>query len=160
MSRGVSASDFYLAVPSAVVRFLETDQRTKFLAKPQLRGAEGVEIKFNLGEEIPVLTTAFTPIAGGGSNVNPLTSYNYRQIGIIVNMTPRVTYEDEIVLDLYVENSSLGYADRRRRAVDSEILRRARSRRACGLREGESTLLAGLLAGRRAHVGELAFPDC
>ena len=108
ISRGVSASDFYLAVPSAVVRFLETDQRTKLLAKPQLRGAEGVEIQFNLGEEIPVLTTAFTPIAGGGSNVNPLTSYNYRQIGIIVKVTPRVTYQDEIVLDLYVENSSLG----------------------------------------------------
>ena len=43
ISRGISASDFYLAVPSAVVRFLETDQRTKVMAKPQLRGAEGVD---------------------------------------------------------------------------------------------------------------------
>ena len=73
VSRGISASDFYLAVPSAVVRFLETDNRTKVMAKPQLRGAEGAQLKFNLGEEIPVLTTAFTPIAGGGSNAAAAT---------------------------------------------------------------------------------------
>ena len=41
ISRGISTTDFYLAVPSAVVRFLETDTETKVIAKPQLRGAEG-----------------------------------------------------------------------------------------------------------------------
>jgi type II secretory pathway component GspD/PulD (secretin) len=156
ISRGVSASDFYLAVPSAVVRFLETDQRTKLLAKPQLRGAEGVEIKFNLGEEIPVLTTAFTPIAGGGSNVNPLTSYNYRQIGIIVNMTPRVTYENEIILDLYVENSSLGTPiDVAGQSIPKFSARKVTTR--LRLREGESTLLAGMLADEE-RTSAAGFP--
>jgi general secretion pathway protein D len=104
-----------------------------------------VEIKFNLGEEIPVLTTAFTPIAGGGSNVNPLTSYNYRQIGIIVQMTPRVTYEDEIILDLYLENSSLGTPiDVAGQSIPKFSARKVTTR--LRLREGESTLLAGLLA--------------
>ena len=144
VSRGVSASDFYLAVPSAVVRFLETDQRTKVMAKPQLRGAEGSQLKFNLGEEIPVLSTAFTPIAGGGSNVNPLTSYNYRPIGIIIEMTPRVTYENEIILDLYLENSALGVPiDVAGQSIPSFIARKVTTR--LRLREGESTLLAGLL---------------
>ena len=48
------------------------------------------------------------PIAGGGSNVNPLTSYTYRTVGVKIDMTPRVTYQGEIVLDLYVENSARG----------------------------------------------------
>src|SRR5262245_22084735 len=108
VSRGISAADFYLAVPSAFVRFLENDQRTKIMAKPQLRGAEGATIRFNLGEDVPILSTAFTPIAGGGSNVNPLTSYTYRSVGIIVELTPRVTYQDEIAIDLKLENSALG----------------------------------------------------
>ena len=144
VSRGISASDFYLAVPAAVVRFLEDDQRTKVMAKPQLRGAEGAELKFNLGEEIPVLSTAFTPIAGGGSNVNPLTSYNYRPIGIILEMTPRVTYENEIILDLYLENSSLGVPiNVAGQSIPSFTARKVTTR--LRLREGESTLLAGLL---------------
>ncbi len=135
VSRGVSASDFYLAVPSAAVRFLETDQRTKVMAKPQLRGAEGSQLKFNLGEEIPVLSTAFTPIAGGGSNVNPLTSYNYRPIGIIIEMTPRVTYENEIILDLYLENSALGVPiDVAGQSIPSFVARKVTTR--LRLREG------------------------
>ena len=156
ISRGISASDFYLAVPSAVVRFLETDQRTKVMAKPQLRGAEGSELKFNLGEEIPVLSTAFTPIAGGGSNVNPLTSYTYRQVGIILEMTPRVTYENEIVLDLYLENSALGPPV----DVAGQSIPRFTSRKVTTklrLREGESTLLAGLLADDE-RTGAAGFP--
>jgi type II secretory pathway component GspD/PulD (secretin) len=156
VSRGISASDFYLAVPSAVVRFLETDQRTKVMAKPQLRGAEGSQLKFQLGEEIPVLSTAFTPIAGGGSNVNPLTSYNYRQVGIILEMTPRVTYENEVILDLYLENSALGPpVDVAGQSIPRFTSRKVQTK--LRLREGESTLLAGLLADDE-RTGAAGFP--
>ena len=54
ISRGVSTADFYLAVPTAIVRFLESDTHTKLIAKPQLRGAEGTKLTLNLGEQIPV----------------------------------------------------------------------------------------------------------
>ena len=108
ISRGVSTADFYLGVPAAVVRFLETDSHTKLVAKPQLRGQEGTTMTLELGEDIPVPATAFTAIAAGGAAVNPLTSFNYRPVWINVTMTPRVTYEDEIVLELILENSTLG----------------------------------------------------
>jgi type II secretory pathway component GspD/PulD (secretin) len=144
ISRGISASDFYLAVPSAVVRFLETDSQTKVVAKTQLRGAEGAQQQLNIGEDIPVLSTAFTPIAGGGSNVNPLTSYNYRTVGVKVDMTPRVTYQDEVIIDLYVENSARGNnALVAGQAIPTFTTRNVKTR--LRLREGESTLLAGLL---------------
>jgi hypothetical protein len=144
VSRGISTADFYLAVPSAVVRFLETDGQTKVIAKPQLRGAEGTALKLNLGEDIPILSTSFTPIAQGGANFNPLTSYNYRTIGVKLEMTPRVTYEDEIVLDLYVENSTPGVGVEVGDTIAPTFFTRNVTTR-LRLREGESTLLAGLL---------------
>jgi general secretion pathway protein D len=144
ISRGISTADFYLSVPAAVVRFLETDSQTKVVAKPQLRGAEGVALKLNLGEDIPVLSTSFTPIAQGGANFNPLTSYTYRTVGVKIEMTPRVTYQGEIVLDLYLENSTLGPGIN----VGGVLVPRFPTRNVTTrlrLREGESTLLAGLL---------------
>jgi general secretion pathway protein D len=105
---------------------------------------KGATIRFNLGEEIPILSTAFTPIAGGGSNVNPLTSYSYRPIGIIVEMIPRVTYQDEIALELKLENSSLGVPIDVAGAVDPPV-HDQKVETKLRLREGESTLLAGLL---------------
>ena len=66
ISQGVSTADFYLAVPAAVVRFLESDSNTNLVAKPQLRGQEGQTMALNLGEDIPVPSTAFTALAAGG----------------------------------------------------------------------------------------------
>jgi general secretion pathway protein D len=144
ITRGVSLSDFYLAVPTAVIRFLETDSETKLIAKPQLRGAEGEKLTLNLGDDIPVPATVFTPLATGGSNVNPLTSFNYRPVGVIVEITPRVTFENEIILDLLVESSTLG----RDVNIAGQNLPSFGSRKVktkLRLRDGESNLLAGLL---------------
>jgi general secretion pathway protein D len=144
ISTGVSAADFYLAVPAAIVRFLETDAQTKTVAKPQLRGQEGMKVTLNLGEEVPVPSTTFTPIAAGGASANPLTSFTYRPIGVIVEMTPRVTYEGDIVLDLTVENSARGQDS----TIAGQTLPAFASRKVTTrlrLRDGESNLLAGLL---------------
>ena len=130
-------------MPTAVVNFLESDQHTKTLAKPQLRGAEGQKMTLNLGTEIPVISTVFGAAAAGGFATIPQSSYNYRTIGVNLDITPRVTYEGEIMLELSVENSSLGAnvdvgGQSRRRS------RRARSRRVCACAKGKPNLLAGL----------------
>jgi len=144
VSRGVNTGDFYLSVPSAVVRFLENDTETKLIAKPQLRGSEGQKITLNLGDEIPVPATVFTPVAQGGANINPLTSFNYRTVGVVVEMTPRVTFDDEIILELTVESSSRGGDV----TIAGQNLPSFGSRKVVTklrLRDGESNLLAGLL---------------
>ena len=141
---GVSAGDFYAAVPAAVINFLEQDTQTRLVAQPQLRGQEGTELTLNLGQDIPVPTTAFTPLALGGASFNPLTSFTYRPVGVILNMTPRVTYENEIILDLEVENSTVGPPI----LVAGQSLPTFGTRNVVTrlrLRDGESNLLAGLL---------------
>ena len=144
VSQGVSTNDFYFSVPSAVVRFLESDSQTKVLAKPNLRGSEGQKLSLNLGEDVPVPSTTFTPLAGGGSNVNPLTSYGYRTIGIIVDMTPRVTYDGDVILEITVENSARGQdTNIAGQNLPSFFSRKVSTK--LRLRDGESNLLAGLL---------------
>jgi general secretion pathway protein D len=144
ITRGISLSDFYLAVPTAVIRFLETDSETKLIAKPQLRGAEGEKLTLNLGDEIPVPATVFTPLATGGSNVNPLTSFNYRPVGVNVEMTPRVTFENEIILELSIESSTLG-GDVNIAGQNLPSFGSRKVKTKLRLRDGESNLLAGLL---------------
>ena len=145
ISQGVSTADFYLSVPSAVVRFLESDSNTKVLAKPNLRGAEGQKLSLNLGEDVPVPSTTFTPLAGTtGPGTSPLTSFAYRTIGIIVEMTPRVTYDGDIILELTLENSARGQDSN----IAGQNLPSFFSRKVATklrLRDGESNLLAGLL---------------
>ena len=145
ITRGISASDFYLAVPSAVVRFLETDSETKVIAKPQLRGQEGKDLTLNLGDSIPIPSTTYTPIATGGVGVNPLTSFTYKDVGVNVTLkAPRVTYTNDIIVELSVESSN------RKEDVNiaGQNLPAFGTRKVTStlrLRDGESNLLAGLL---------------
>jgi general secretion pathway protein D len=144
LSNGISTADFYLTVPTAFVRFLESDSRTKQLAKPQLRGAEGQELTLNLGDQIPVVSTVFGAAAAGGFANIPQSSFTYKDVGVNIAMTPRVTYEGEVILDLSLESNNLGpNISVAGQDVPSFGSRRVKTR--LRLREGESNLLAGLL---------------
>ena len=144
ISQGVSTADFYLGVPTAVFRFLETDAHTRLLAKPQLRGAEGRAMTLNLGQEIPVVSTVFGAAAPGGLATVPSSSFNYRPVGINMEILPRVTYDGEIILELTIENSALGPSiDVAGQSVPSFTSRKVQTK--LRLREGESNLLAGLI---------------
>lgn len=143
ISRGVSTSDFYLAVPTAIVRMLESDQHTKFLARPQLRGAEGQKLSLRLGDKVPIPSTTFTPIATGGATTNPLTTFQYTDVGVIIDITPRVTVDGDIILDVLVDNSSLGQ-DIVVNDVSAPTIGTRSVTSRLRLRDGESNLIAGL----------------
>jgi len=155
ISQGVSTADFYLAVPQAIVKFLASDVNTRFLATTQLRGSEGAQLTLKVGADEPFLATSFSPIAGGGPNVNPVSSYNFRTVGISVQATPRlVTEEGDILLDLIMSNDTLGPT----RLVGGQPAPSFPTRSVTTklrLRDGESHLLAGLLQDdeRRSMTG-------
>ena len=147
ISQGVSTADFYTSVPSAVIKFLESDTNTKVLAKPNLRGTEGEKLSVNLGEEIPVPNTTFYNSYGGaGVATTPMTSFQYKNVGVNVSIEKmRVSDEGDVSMQLTVEISAKG-ADV---LIAGQLLPSFKTRKVeskIRLRDGESNLLAGLLS--------------
>jgi general secretion pathway protein D len=126
------------------VNFLQADTDTKVLANTTLRGSEGAQLLLNIGAREPYLATVFSPIAGGGANVNPLSSYTFEQVGVSVQATPRVTDEGDIMMALVLKSSALGPT----RTVGGSPAPSFTNREVTTnlrLRDGEPHLLAGLL---------------
>jgi len=146
VSAGVSTADFYSAVPSAIIRFLEQDSETKVIAKPNLRGAEGEKLSLKLGEELPVPSTTFyNPYGGQGSVATaPLTSFTYRNVGVNLDIEPRVTYDGDIILKVALEISAKG-PDQNVAGQNLPTFFSRKVETRLRLRDGESNLLAGLL---------------
>jgi general secretion pathway protein D len=145
VSRGVSPVDFYITSPTALVRLLESHSTTRVLAKPQSRGRDGQQMTLSLGDSIPIPTTTFNSAAAGGIANIPTTSVTYQEVGINLQFTPRVTYQDEVILDsLVLEKSGLGNFLSVAGQSFPTIVRR-RSQGSIRLRDGESNLIAGLL---------------
>ena len=103
------------------------------------------------------MSTSYTPIATGGAGVNPLSSYQYKDVGVNIDMTPRVTLDGDIILDLTLDDSALG-ADKAVAGVTvpSFVQRKVTTR--LRLRDGESNLLAGLLQRERRRTPFRDFP--
>lgn len=144
VSQGVSTSDFYASVPTALIRLLESDTNTKLLARPQLRGQERANLQLNLGDEIPIPTTTFAAQAPGAIANSPVTSFNYRTVGVVLTIVPRVSFDGEIILEITVESSRVGpNIDVAGTSLPSFGSRKAVT--TLRMRDGESNLLAGLI---------------
>ena len=145
ISRGVSAADWYVTSPTALIKLLETNSNTKILAKPQMRGRDGEAMALRLGDSIPIPTTQFSSVAAGGVANVPTTSVTYQSVGVNLLFTPQVTYQDEVVLNgLQLERSALGANILSGGQVFPTIITRTATG-SLRLRDGESTLIAGLL---------------
>ena len=138
----LSGSSFFLANPtSLLVRLLETNSSTRILANPQLRTSDGVAAEAHFGERVPVPVTTFTPIAAGGISQQPITSFNYEEIGVNIDITPRIHHNDEVSLAIDIEISNIsgtGYGNLPQfgsRSISTMIR----------LRDGETNILAGLI---------------
>jgi general secretion pathway protein D len=131
-------------LPGVIYRLLRTDGSSRLLANPQLRVTEGQTASARFGDQVPVPVTTFAAFATGGVAQQPITSFEYKNVGVNIDITPRVHHDGDITLQLKLEISSVGapgYNDLptfSNRTVNS-VLR---------LRDGETSVLAGLITDR------------
>ncbi|MFQ5721842.1 MAG: secretin N-terminal domain-containing protein, partial [Candidatus Aminicenantales bacterium] len=135
------AENFQITLPVSFIRFLEQDADTKIISQPRLRGVEGEKIEYLVGDKIPIPRTTFTPIAAGGISQQPVTSFEYMDVGIDVKITPRIHFEKEITLELEMKLKSLGGAG----YANIPIITTREVKNIIRLKDGETNLLAGLL---------------
>ncbi len=140
--RSLSQSDIFLTnLPGLYYRLLKSDSNTRTLANPQLRTSEGMPAQARFGERVPIPVTTFSPIATGGVAQQPITSFNYENIGVNIDITPRTHHDDEVSLALKVAVSSIsgegfgGLPTFGNREINTVIR----------LRDGETNMLAGLI---------------
>ena len=140
--RSLTQSDILVAgLPALYYRLLKTDDSSRALANPQLRTSDGVTAQARFGERVPVPSTTFAPIATGGTPQQPITSYQYENIGVNIDITPRTHHDDDVTLNLKVVVTSVsgtgfgGLPTFGNREITTVIR----------LRDGETNMLAGLI---------------
>ena len=133
-------------IPTVTLDFLKTDSSTRFLAKPQLRVSEGERAEVLIGDRIPIPTTSFNTGQTVGSNIVPITSYTYQNVGITVQIEPRVHHNKEVTLRVSLEASQVtGSVPTGTGGQEQPIIGTRQIQTVIRLRDNETNLLAGLI---------------
>ncbi|NJL28604.1 MAG: hypothetical protein HC897_12300 [Thermoanaerobaculia bacterium] len=141
----LNANNWVLTIPSFIYSFVKNSADAQVLAQPKLRISEGKKASLTIGQRVPIPTTSFNTSNTAGSNIVPVTSFQYQDVGIKIEIEPRVHHNDEVSLSVSVEVSNIdgqvpGSGGQSQpiigtRNIDSKIR----------LRDGETNFLAGLI---------------
>ena len=146
-----SAGVILANLPGLSYRLLRSDSNTRTLVSPQLRTTDGVQAQARFGDRVPVPVTTFAPIAAGGTPQQPITSFNYENVGVNIDVTPRTHHGDDVTLAVKLEVSSIeastgfgGLPEFSTRQVNSTI----------SLKDGETGMVAGLISENETALFE------
>ena len=138
----VTRSNFFITnFPQATLKLLKQDSNSRLLASLPLRTVVGETGRVRFGSQVPVPQTTFAPIATGGVNQQPITSFVYRDVGINIDITPRVHYNGDVTMEVIIESSSIsgtGFANLPQFST-------SRVEKTIRLKEGETNIIAGLI---------------
>ncbi|HEX9671512.1 MAG TPA: secretin N-terminal domain-containing protein [Thermoanaerobaculia bacterium] len=138
-------SNWVLKIPNFIYSFVKQNGDAQLLAKPQLRITEGEKASLVIGDRVPIPLTTFNTSNTVGGNIVPITSFQYQDVGIRINIEPRVHHNREVTLKIQVEVSNLGEFVEGSGGQRQPIIGTRTFESVIRLQDGETNFLAGLI---------------
>jgi general secretion pathway protein D len=141
----INATNFALNIPSATANILFSDADSKLIQNPSIRAVDGQKATLKIGDRIPVATGSFQP-GIGGVGINPLvnTQFNYIDVGVNIDMTPRIHANGEISMKLVLDVSSVT-SFQNIGGINQPVIGQRKVEHEIRLKDGEINLLGGIL---------------
>jgi len=145
--RKLSTGDYSITLPGAQASFLMTDSSTHIIDNPEIRVVDGQTAKLRVGDRVPVATGSFTAGVGATTtSVNALvnTQFQYLDVGVNVDVTPRIHPDHEISMKVNVVVSSVTGSSNIG-GISQPIISQRSIEHDIRLKDGEVNVLGGLI---------------
>ncbi|HMH05799.1 MAG TPA: cohesin domain-containing protein [Terriglobales bacterium] len=141
----LNATDFTVTIPSATATALFGDSTTKLIQNPQIRAVDGQKASLKIGDRVPVATGSFQP-GIGGVGINPLvnTQFQYLDVGVNIDITPKVHAGREVTLKVSMDISSVT-GQSNIGGISQPVIGQRKIEHEIRLKEGEVNILGGIL---------------
>src|SRR4029077_10374725 len=147
----LSTADYSLTLPGAVANFVLTDNKTRIIQDPEIRVTDGQKATLKIGNRVPVATGSFQAgvgvgVGGGAGVVNPLvnTQFQYIDVGVNIDVTPRVHPDNQVSMKLSIEISSIAGTSNIG-GINQPVISQRKIEHDVRLKEGEVSVLGGLI---------------
>jgi general secretion pathway protein D len=140
---GHLATNYSVTLPGATLNALSTDSTSHIIQNPELRSIDGQPAKLRVGDRVPVATGSFQ--AGTTASINPLvnTQFTYVDVGVNIDITPRIHPGGEVSMKVSIEVSSVTGTSTIG-GIQQPIISQRKIEHDIRLKEGEVSILGGL----------------
>src|SRR6202007_2301106 len=138
-------TDFTITIPGITASAIIGDSNTKIIQNPQIRALDGQKATLKIGDRVPVATGSFQP-GIGGVGINPLvnTQFQYLDVGVNIDITPRVHAGREVTLKVAMDISSVT-GQSNIGGISQPLIGQRKVEHEIRLKEGEVNLLRGMI---------------
>ncbi|MFN0101297.1 MAG: cohesin domain-containing protein [Bryobacteraceae bacterium] len=146
--KSLGENDFSVNLPGALLQAIMTDRNSKVRQTPQIRAADGQKAQLRIGEKVPTASGSFGSAlgVGGVGGVSPLvnTQFQYIEVGVVMDMVPRIHGDDEVSMHVEIEISNvveridIG-------GITQPVIGQRKVIHDVRIREGEMNLIGGLV---------------
>jgi len=126
--------------PNPAVNFRKTTGDVNVLSNPRIRVRNNEKAKILVGDKVPVITTTST------ANVGISESVQYVDVGLTLNVEPRITPDNYVNIKVALEVSSLGEKTVTRNGATVYTIGTRNANTILRLKDGETQVLAGLIS--------------
>ena len=147
----LTGADYSVTLPAFTANALLSDTTTKIIQNPEVRSVDGQSAKLRIGDRVPIATGSFQAGVGVGGAagtgfVNPLvnTQFQYQDVGVNIDLTPRIHVNHEVSLKVMVEVSSVT-GSTNIGGINQPIISQRKIEHEIRLKEGEANVLGGLI---------------
>ena len=141
----LNATDFTVTIPPATLTAMMSDSSVKIIQNPQIRALDGQKATLKIGDRVPVATGSFQP-GIGGVGINPLvnTQFQYLDVGVNIDITPKVHAGREVTLKVSLDVSAVT-STTNIGGINQPVIGQRKIEHEIRLKEGEVNLLGGIL---------------
>jgi general secretion pathway protein D len=147
----LNATDFVVTIPSATATAMMSDNNVKIIQNPQIRALDGQKASLKIGDRVPVATGSFQP-GIGGVGINPLvnTQFQYLDVGVNIDVTPKVHQNGEITLKVALDISAVTSTSNIG-GISQPVIGQRKVEHEIRLKEGEVNLMGGMLEDQQTR---------
>ncbi len=145
--KNISTADYSLTLPGATANAILTDNKTRIIQDPEVRVSDGEKATLKIGDRVPVATGSFQAGVGvGTSSINPLvnTQFQYIDVGVNIDVTPRVHPDGDVSMKLSIEVSQITGTSNIG-GINQPVISQRKIEHDIRLKNGEVSVLGGLI---------------
>jgi len=122
---------------------LAQNNRVRILQEPRIFTADNQEANFFDGRDVPFITNTTINSLG-----NPTDSFEYREVGVSLNVRPRITAHQHVDMEINLELSTISDE----RLFGGAILDRRETTTRVVVKHGQTIVLSGILRDEESEI--------